>query len=75
MFAAPTQRYKTGVVFLAWLNGHQAHFRMLAGMESARSIVHLADLVVLADAAGVLVDPERAAHRVRTLLAVVAGIE
>jgi hypothetical protein len=73
MFAAPTYRYKTGVVFLAWLNGFQPHFRMLGGMESARSLVHLADLVVLADAAGVLRDPELAAERVRQLL-VVAGI-
>ena len=74
MFAAPTHRYKTGVVFLAWLNGHQRHFRMLAGMESARSLVHLADLVVLADAAGVLSEPELAADRVRRLFAL-AGVE
>jgi hypothetical protein len=74
MFGAPTHRYKTGVVFLAWLNGHQPHFRMLGGLESARSLVHLADLVVLADAAGVLADPELAADRVRRLLAV-AGVD
>ncbi len=74
MFAAPTQRYKTGVVFLAWLNGHQSHPRMLGGMESARSLVHLADLVVLADAAGVLADPELAADRARRYFAL-AGVE
>jgi hypothetical protein len=74
MFQAPTQRYKTGVVFLAWLNGHQSHFRMLAGMESARSLVHLADLLVLADEARVLSDPELAAERARRLFSV-AGVE
>jgi len=74
MFAAPTQRYKTGVVFLAWLNGHQSHPRMLGGMESARSLVHLADLVLLADAAGVLADPELTADRARRLFAV-AGVD
>jgi hypothetical protein len=74
MFGAPTHRYKAGVVFLAWLNGFQPHFRMLAGMESARSLVHLADLVRLADAAGALRDPDLAADRVRRLLAV-AGVD
>ena len=49
--------YKTGIVFLAWLNGHQHHFRMVAGAESARTLVHLAELVRLADAAGLLRDP------------------
>ena len=74
IFQAPTFNYKTGVVFLAWLNGHQSHFRMLGGMESARSVVHLAELVVLADRAGLLHDPDLAARRLRLVLAL-AGIE
>ena len=54
IFRAPTQFYKVGVVFLAYLGGHQRHFRMVGGLESARSIVHLAEVLRLADAAGVL---------------------
>ena len=54
IFAAPTRFYKTGVVFLAWLNGHQAHFTMVGGQQGARSIVHLAQVFRLADRAGVL---------------------
>jgi hypothetical protein len=73
IFRAPTRYYKTGVVFLAYLAGHQDHFRMVAGVESARSIVHLSRLLRLADAAGVLPDPERAVARMRPLLAL-AGI-
>ena len=69
MFAAPTRFYKTGVVFLAWLNGHQSHFTLVGGQQSARSVVHLAELFRLADAAALLNDPERAAARMRTLLA------
>ena len=67
-FAAPTRFYKTGVVFMAWLNGHQAHFTMVGGQQSARSLVHLAELFRLADAAGLLRDPDVAAKRMRTLL-------
>ena len=52
IFAAPTRFYKTGVVFMAWLNGHQSHFTMVGGQQSARSIVHLAELFRLADAGG-----------------------
>ena len=64
VFAAPTRFiYKTGVVFLAWLNGHQDHFTMVGGQESARSTLHLADLFRLADRAGLLTDPDRAASR------------
>jgi hypothetical protein len=63
IFAAPTYHYKTGVVFLAYLNGHQDHFRMVGGMESARSITHLAELLVLADGARLLRDPELAVAR------------
>jgi hypothetical protein len=73
LFAAPTPHYKTGVVFLAYLNGHQDHFRMVGGLESARSVVHLADLLVLADRAGLLHDPPLAAARMRHVLAL-AGI-
>lgn len=67
---APTQFYKTGVVFLAYLNGHQEHFRMVGGLESARSLVHLSELFVLADEAELLCDPELATERMRRVLAV-----
>lgn len=73
IFQAPTFYYKTGVVFLAYLNGHQDHFRMVGGQESARSVVHLSELFVLADRAGVLSDPERSAVRMRRFLAL-AGV-
>jgi len=73
VFGAPTRFYKTGVVFAAYLNGHQAHFRMVGGLESARSIVHLAQQFVLMDQAGLLRDPDQAAVRMRRILAV-AGI-
>jgi hypothetical protein len=73
LFEPPTFNYKTGIVFLAFMNGHQDHFRMVAGMESARSIVHLADLFVLADRAGLLRDPALAVARMRHVLAL-AGI-
>jgi hypothetical protein len=69
MFRAPTQFYKTGVVFMAWLNGHQDHFVMVGGQQSARSIQHFAELFRLADRAGLLRDPDFAAARMRTLLA------
>ena len=68
IFQAPTYRYKTGIVFLAYLNDHQGHFRMVGGKEGARSVVHLAELFVLADRAGLLRDPERAAARMRGVL-------
>jgi hypothetical protein len=74
VFGDPTRFYKTGVVFAAYLNGHQSHFRMVGGMESARSIVHLSEQFRLMDAAGLLRDPEMAATRMRRVLAV-AGIE
>ena len=74
VFGAPTRFYKTGVVFAAWLNGHQSHFRMVGGLESARSIAHLAEQFRLMDAAGLLRDPELAAARMRHALAL-AGIE
>ncbi len=74
IFGAPTRFYKTGVVFLAWLNGHQDHFVMVGGQQSARSILHLADVFRLADRAGLLRDPELAVRRMRELCAV-HGIE
>jgi len=69
IFQAPTRFYKTGVVFLAWLNGHQEHFVMVGGQESARSLLHFAELFRLADQAGLLADPGLACHRMRQLLA------
>ncbi|HET8596132.1 MAG TPA: dihydrodipicolinate synthase family protein [Castellaniella sp.] len=69
IFQAPTRFYKTGVVFMAWLNGHQSHFTMVGGQQSARSLVHLAELFRLADQANLLQSPDLAAHRMRTLLA------
>lgn len=74
IFQAPTFYYKTGVVFLAYLNGHQSHFKMVGGMESARSVPHLAELLRLADKARLLTDPDLAAHRMGHILAL-AGIE
>jgi len=73
IFAAPTQHYKTGVVFLAFLNGFQSHFRMVRGSENARSIAHLCELFVLADQAGVLRNPELALQRMRNFL-LLAGV-
>jgi hypothetical protein len=73
VFAHPTFYYKTGVVFLAYLNGHQDHFRMVGGLESGRSAVHLAQVFVLADQAGLLRDAELAADRVRLVMEV-AGV-
>ena len=73
VFRAPTRFYKTGVVFAAYLNGHQSHFRLVGGLESARSVVHLAELYMLADRAGILRDPDLAADRMRRVLAV-AGV-
>ncbi len=70
IFKSPTRFYKTGVVFLAWLNGLQDHFVMIGGQESARSLLHLAELFRLADKARVLHDPELAAARMTKLLAV-----
>ena len=70
IFRAPTRFYKTGVVFLAYLNGLQHHFIMVGGQQSARSLVHLAELFRLADAAGLLADPDLAAARMQRVLAV-----
>ncbi len=69
IFKTPTRFYKTGVVFLAWLNGLQDHFILVGGQESARSLQHLAELFRLADKARVLHDPDLAASRMGKLLA------
>jgi hypothetical protein len=69
IFKAPTRFYKTGVVFMAWLNGHQNHFTMVGSQQSARSLLHLAELFRLADQAGLLRDPDMACTRMRALLA------
>ena len=75
IFQAPTRFYKTGIVFLAWLNGHQSHFTMVGGQQSARSLLHFADAFRLADQAGLLERPELAVARMQQLLALhgVAG--
>jgi hypothetical protein len=70
IFAAPTRFYKTGVVFLAYLNGLQDHFAMIGGQQSTRSLQHLAELFRLADKARVLADPELAVSRMNRVLAV-----
>ena len=74
IFKAPTRFYKTGVVFMAWLNGHQSHFTMVGGQQSTRSLVHLAELFKLADAANSLEQPDLALHRMKTMLSM-HGVE
>jgi hypothetical protein len=74
IFAAPTRFYKTGVVFMAWLNGHQKHFTMVGGQQSTRSLPHFAELFRLADAANLLEQPELAVLRMGTLAAM-HGVE
>ncbi|BBY88315.1 dihydrodipicolinate synthase family protein [Mycolicibacterium tokaiense] len=70
IFTAPTSFYKTGVAFLAWLNGHQPGFSMVGGLSSGRSVQHLVQAFVLADRAGLLTDPELAVARMRAFLTV-----
>jgi hypothetical protein len=70
IFKAPTRFYKTGIVFMAYLKGHQDHFTMVGGQESARSTLHLAELFRLADQAGLLANPELAIRRMKAVLAV-----
>ncbi|MFD8972486.1 dihydrodipicolinate synthase family protein [Streptomyces sp. NPDC059593] len=70
LFAAPTRFYKTGVVLLAWLAGHQDHFTMVGGLQSARSLPHLARAYELADGIGLFPDPALAEARMRSLLTV-----
>ncbi|MFD3404936.1 dihydrodipicolinate synthase family protein [Kribbella sp. NPDC058693] len=74
IFSAPTYYYKTGIAFLAWLNGHQPGFTMVGGLQTGRSLPHLADTFRLADQAGVLTDPELAVDRFRQLLRV-SGVD
>jgi hypothetical protein len=69
VFEAPTRFYKTGIVFLAWINGHQSHFTMIGGQQSARSILHFAEAFRLADAADLIERPELAVARMKHLLA------
>lgn len=69
IFQAPTHFYKTGVVFLSWLNGHQSHFKMLAGAEAMRSMPHLVECFKLADACGALRNPDLAVDRMKQMLA------
>ncbi|WP_137932921.1 dihydrodipicolinate synthase family protein [Mesorhizobium comanense] len=73
IFEAPTEYYKAGIVFMAWLNGHQDHFTMVGGMQSARGIRHYAEIFRLADQAGLLADPDLAVARMKSLCAV-AGV-
>jgi hypothetical protein len=68
LFKAPTQFYKTGVIFLAYLNGHQSHFVMVGGQQSARSLLHLVQAFKLADAAGLIRDPDLAASRLTDVM-------
>ena len=74
LFGAPTRFYKTGIVFMAYLNGHQNHFRMVGGAEGNRSIVHLSRLFVLADEACLLANPDLASERMHRVL-LLAGID
>jgi hypothetical protein len=74
LFGAPTQYYKTGIVFLSWLAGHQDHFTMVGGLQSGRSPAHLGRLLVLADEAGLLPDAELAAARARAFF-VTCGVD
>jgi hypothetical protein len=69
IFQTPTRFYKTGVIFMAWLNGHQDHFIMVGGQQSARTLPHFAELFTYADAAGLLLKPDLAVARMKTLLA------
>jgi hypothetical protein len=68
IFRAPTRFYKAGIAFLSWLNGHQRHFIMPAGFQSSRDITHYAQVFRLADAAGLLSNPDLAQARMKTLL-------
>jgi len=69
IFKAPTRFYKTGIVFMAYLNGHQDHFTMIGGQESTRATQHLAELFRLADKAGLLANPELAVARMKSVMA------
>ncbi len=73
LFRTPTRYYKTGVVLLAWLSGHQSHFTMVGGLQSARSLPHLERAYELADGLGLFPDPELAKSRMRQLCSVFGG--
>lgn len=75
IFRAPTRHYKAGVVFLAWLNGHQNHFNMVGGLQSARDAVHYARVFELADQCGALLQPQLAVARMRKFLEVHTGVQ
>ncbi|MEM8729139.1 MAG: dihydrodipicolinate synthase family protein [Pseudomonadota bacterium] len=70
IFRAPTQYYKTGVVFLAWLNGHQDHFIMLGGAQAMRPLPYFVEIFKMADQNGLLADPDLASARMRQFLGV-----
>ncbi len=70
IFRAPTQFYKTGVVFLAWLNGFQDHFIMLNGAQAMRPLPYFTEVFRLADGCGLLRDPELAVQRMKKLMGV-----
>ena len=70
IFTAPTRYYKTGIALVSWLNGHQDNFTMLGGLHGARPLAYLVEVFRRTDRAGLLVDPELAARRMRDLLAV-----
>ena len=74
IFRAPTRFYKTGVVFMAYLTGRQDHFTMIGGQESTRSTLHLADIVRMANTAGLFPDPDLTAARARPVFAA-RGVE
>ena len=74
IFRAPTRHYKAGVIFIAWLNGHQDHFVAAGGLQSARSVLHYAKVFEFADRCGVFTDPGLAVSRMRSFLQVHAGI-
>jgi len=74
IFRSPTRHYKAGVIFVAWLNGHQSHFVAAAGLQSARSVAHYSTVFELADRCGALTDPELAVARMRAFLQVHAGV-
>ena len=74
IFRAPTQYYKTGIVFLAWLNGHQDHFVMVSGAQAMRPLPYFTEIFKLADQAGLLSDPELAVKRMKKLLAVYGAL-
>ena len=68
IFRAPTRFYKAGIAYLSWLNGYQKHFIMPAGFQSSRDITHYSELYRLADQAGLLLQPDLAEQRLKTLL-------